>query len=468
MSDYFYVGFEKKKFGKENNRSAWAKFAIINSESRIASWKREKEDGSETDGENKPAVEPSSDEFHVVKYNFMKVHDDFFNQMLSFAEISHLGHFTSLSSRQFLIEEFSNNFIKNKSVNCDVEDDFTIYKLDRSHYSSVFREFRLLEGKLDTASNFSNILLMGLVSQFDSFISSLIRELAIAKPHILTDSKKEYKAHEIFEFSNLDEFRDNLLEKEIGTILRASHLEQIIWLEKKLNTSLREDVSILPDYIEIFERRNLLAHTNCVVNEQYLKNCRVANFKSTAEVGDKIEISLSYIEKSTEVLMEMGVRLTQTIWRIVAKDDIGENTNAGSVLLNTVFELLCHERYSVAKSILIPALSGSYKYPDSVVECMLQINLATAHMLLDENDEAKRVVEQRDWRAYEPLIRIGVAAIKGETDTVVGLIPEIPEDKISSQNYLEWPVFAKLREDQAFLGALKDRFGVVNIDQVVH
>lgn len=463
MSDHFFVGFEKKKFGQDNSKSLWARFALLTDESRIDGWKKEKEvnlEPEQVDNTDPPV------EVEVRNYDFEKVHDDFFNKMLSFVEICHLGHFSSQFSRQILIDGFNASFIKSKSIECEEKDDFVVYKLEKTHYSSVSREFRLLKGKLDTTSSFSSVLLMGLVSQFDAFISSLIRELAIARPHILTDSKKEYKAHEIFEFSNLDEFRDNLLEKEIGSVLRGSHLDQITWLEKMLKVPLTKGLSILPDYIEIFERRNLLAHTNCIVSEQYLKNCKTAECNICFELGDKIDISLSYIEKSTEILMEMGLRLTQTIWRVVAKGDVSEDTKAGSALLNSVFELLCHERYSVAKSILIPSLNGPYNYPDSVVECMLQINLATANMLLGENDDAVEVVDKRDWRAYEPRIRIGVAAIKGDVDLVASLISEVPDNLISSQNYLEWPVFALLRENEVFLEALEQKFGNVHVEQI--
>jgi hypothetical protein len=115
--------------------------------------------------------------------------------------------------------------------------------------------------------------LVNLVSQYDSFLGRLIRSLLLLRPEVLNGSEKTLSFSELVEFGSVEAARDHLIEKEVESVLRKSHTEQFEWLENKFKITLREDLSIWPDFVEITERRNLYVHTGGRVSSQYVQTC---------------------------------------------------------------------------------------------------------------------------------------------------------------------------------------------------
>jgi hypothetical protein len=72
---------------------------------------------------------------------------------------------------------------------------------------------------------------------------------------------------------SIEEAKLQLVDKEVEVVLRASHTEQFEWFEKNLSVKLRSGLEIWPTFIELTERRNLFAHGDGVVTQQYLSVC---------------------------------------------------------------------------------------------------------------------------------------------------------------------------------------------------
>lgn len=102
----------------------------------------------------------------------------------------------------------------------------------------------------------SNIV-VAIVSLYDYFFSELVRLYYTLNPSVLDISKKQFSAEQVLCFDTIEDFRNSLIEKEIETILRDSHTDQIEWLEKKLEIPLTKGLSVYPEFVEITERRNL-------------------------------------------------------------------------------------------------------------------------------------------------------------------------------------------------------------------
>jgi hypothetical protein len=117
------------------------------------------------------------------------------------------------------------------------------------------------------------LFIVGLISAYDAFLSRLIRAILVTKPEILSSSEKNISFKELVAIGSVEAARDVVIEKEVESVIRCSHAEQIEWLEKKLNMTLRKDLKIWSDFIELCERRNLFTHTDGVVSSQYLKTC---------------------------------------------------------------------------------------------------------------------------------------------------------------------------------------------------
>lgn len=139
-------------------------------------------------------------------------------------------------------------------------------------------KFHKLLKELDSSFETVNIaisnIVVAIVSQYDAYLGELVRILFKTNPSLLDVSNKQFPADQIFSFGSIDEFRDFLIEKELETVLRASHTKQIEWIEKKLGIPLTKDLKIYSSFVEITERRNLLVHANGRVSKQYISECK--------------------------------------------------------------------------------------------------------------------------------------------------------------------------------------------------
>jgi hypothetical protein len=118
----------------------------------------------------------------------------------------------------------------------------------------------------------SRAFIVSLVSQYDVFLSALVRCLFIAQPGLIQSSKKTFEVSEILAFGSMQEAKDAIADEEIESLLRESHHEQFSWLERRFNIqTLRKDLRSWPNFVEITQRRNLFVHSDGRISKQYLK-----------------------------------------------------------------------------------------------------------------------------------------------------------------------------------------------------
>jgi len=91
---------------------------------------------------------------------------------------------------------------------------------------------------------------------------------------MLSSSERSISYKDLTEIGSVEAAREQIIEKEVESVLRDSHSQQIDWLEKKLDIPLRKDLRIWPEFIELCERRNLLLHADGLVSSQYLAVCK--------------------------------------------------------------------------------------------------------------------------------------------------------------------------------------------------
>ena len=117
-------------------------------------------------------------------------------------------------------------------------------------------------------------LFVSLVSQYDAFLSRLLKILFNIQPEYITKSDRQLTFAQLSEFRSLKSAREYIIEKEIECILRKNHSEHFDYLEKKLGITLRNNLPIWKTFIEITERRNLFVHCDGIVSNQYINICK--------------------------------------------------------------------------------------------------------------------------------------------------------------------------------------------------
>jgi hypothetical protein len=145
--------------------------------------------------------------------------------------------------------------------------EFETYRLSIDHLGEFTRRMDNGGSIRSGVGSLPSMFFVGLVSAYDKFLSELIRAIFIARPELLSSSERNLSFRDLIEIGSVDAARERIIEKEIETVIRKSHSEQISWLEFKLNMPLTKDLAIWPDFIEICERRNLLTHTGGVISD---------------------------------------------------------------------------------------------------------------------------------------------------------------------------------------------------------
>jgi hypothetical protein len=125
-----------------------------------------------------------------------------------------------------------------------------------------------LASSAGSLSLFRRGLFLVLISKWDAFFGSLLRWIYKERPEIIDNSSRTISFTELQQINSIELARSKIVEDEISVVLRDSHGEQFDYLEKKLSLTLKK-IEIWPKFIELTQRRNLIAHADGIVSAQY-------------------------------------------------------------------------------------------------------------------------------------------------------------------------------------------------------
>jgi len=452
VSKELYVGFPAVTKEEEDRLEIPIGFSLVFDKSRFESEPTESNEDEKLLDRNDRTEE-----------GFERVQQDYFEQMLAFIDIMPVSHVAVSIGKSLLVSNLKTEVKKYAKSGPERIGSWEVHEFHNELYSTINKSVTKAKRQIESLWVFPNIFLMGLVSQYDAYFGSLIRQLSSVKPHIILDSKRQFSAHEVFSYTDVDTFRSAVLEKEIDAVLRSSHEDQFEWLENKSKVALTKDLAVWPRFIEICERRNLFAHANGVVSEQYLLKCRSVEYEIDYKLGDQLKADANYLYEAAKVFLEIGVKLCQVLWRTSDKSDEAQRL-ANKSLGDIGYELIYHEQYDLAISLLEFGFSNPMRHPDSTNKSMMLVNLANAYKLSGDQQKANELLDTVDWGPYKIHFQLCVAAVRSDLEVVAELVPSVPEDEIRPQDFFDWPVFRPLKSEASFLEALKKGYGEAKID----
>ncbi|WP_373060389.1 hypothetical protein [Zunongwangia sp. H14] len=299
-------------------------------------------------------------------------------------------------------------------------------------------------------------LFVSLISQYDAFLSRLLRIIYELKPEILNSSERNLTFSQLVDFESLNNARDYIVEKEIDTVLRKSHSEQFDYLESRVGLKLRANLPIWKTFIEITERRNLLVHCDGVVSNQYLKNCKEHKCKTdNIKVGDRLNVKPEYFTEAYKALYEISVKLSHTIWRKLIISDLKE---ADRKLNDICFDLLDSKSFELADILLSFGYKQNKHFNESLKNVFV-INAALSKYLQGEQKECEKILKIKDWSASSDDFKIANAILLEEYETAYSLMIKIGANgEIDKTDYREWPIFTKIRKEKEFQETYKNIF----------
>ena len=423
---------------------------MIVSESRptVDEWKGTRSEGKEPDREEK---EEKPDLFQKVGRDFESSINTF-QRTVPF--MMHTMPFMRRIHDDFNIRKFAA-----KEGELLDKGEFELYQVSFDHMASIMRKMEESSAIGSGINNVPGLFLTGLVSAYDMFLSQLIRCIFVTRPELLSSSERNISFKDLTEIGSVEAARERIIEKEVESVIRDSHAQQIDWLERKLNDMpLRKDLAIWPEFIEICERRNLLSHTNGVISSQYLAVCKEHKVDITGlSVGDRVKVTGKYYERAVSVILEFGTKLAQVIWRKLLPAQIGL---ADQELNELSYRLITKRRYGEASKLLRFGLYEMKKHGEDATKKSMVVNLANAVKLGGNKTQAEQILTDEDWSAATDKYKVCVAAVRDDVQTVVLLMkPVVAAGYLRVSDFQDWPVFEVVRSDPVFIETFEREFG---------
>jgi hypothetical protein len=369
----------------------------------------------------------------------------------SFRQVMALLHVLAKSGNKKLEE-----FIAEHGKDLTIEEHQRTFNIEINKRSDWINLNRQVKSILSSQQLIPRNLIVALVCTYDSFLGKLIRFILQVKPEILDGSEKVLKFSELMTFADIPSAREYLIEKEVESVLRKSHTDQFKWLESKLGTPFNKNLRSWPNFVELTERRNLFVHCAGVVSSQYLTVCgeHKCTIDPSVKVGSQLHAPPDYFTEAYKCLYEIGIKLSQVIWRKILKGDLEQ---CDGNLSDVTYSLIERGEYDIAIRILEFFTQPQLNHHNEAITRVLIINLAQANKWNGDNEKCKKVLSAMDWSACEERYRIATHVLNDDFEAAYSSMRLLVHAKdFNKIYYKEWPIFRKIRQESKFAQVFED------------
>lgn len=371
--------------------------------------------------------------------------------------------FVTLKHSKYL-EELETISIKTDEVD-DQGKEFTRYKI-KIEDSEKFPKLHKQLNRLDIATKIlPRNFIVSIVSQYDAFLGDLMRVLYKINTNIIRSSEKLILAEDLFKFKDITELKEHIVDKEIDSLLREEHYEQLKIIEKKVASvfgkefTLTTNLSILPSFIELTQRRNLFVHTNGLASRQYIESSKKWKFEKTKtiSINDELFASREYCNNAFEILYEISLKLTHVLWRKFIPE---ERLNADKHLNQIIYDLLLDNKYNLAITISNFATEVIKKFSSEQLRKFIVINKALAYKMLNKDQECQLIIKNEDWSIGSEF-KLAKLILEDNFQDAIFIMRKIGnnDELVDKEAYKAWPLFYKFRKEEIFKQTYMEIFG---------
>ncbi|MBL9067641.1 MAG: hypothetical protein JNN10_15255 [Sphingopyxis sp.] len=341
---------------------------------------------------------------------------------------------------------------------------FEIYGISTDRLAKIRETHRQLN-RMETGFSFlPTAVLLTAVSSFDSSINDFVRQMLKDHPEHIENGERKLSFKEILKYSDFEELRDRLIDEEVYDFSRGSHDEQVRQIEKWFSIKIVDNWKRWPDFIEIFERRNLVAHGESEFTDRYVRICQSHGHKGSEELlGKEVKLSYKYLVQMVNILIEFQILLALMVWRKrkgFSDKDLFPHIN------QACYKMVYQQLYVAPVNILEFCLSLKGSDADSSTRLMMIVNQASALKHNNDAEKCNKILDGQDWSASADQYKICVAALREDVSEVCRLFPSVAANSsISCDDFREWPVFDYVCKDDKFQKCFFTAFGELYFDE---
>lgn len=300
-------------------------------------------------------------------------------------------------------------------------------------------------------------ILVSNVSLFDNLAGNLRRLTLLSREDALRASTTSPTIEDLFTVTSIDALKELLASRETEKNLRESRSQIIEIILKKTRFRLTNDeISLLPEFFELVERRNLMVHANGIVNEQYINGCRDADFDlgEHVVVGKKVGVPKEYLQESFDAILAVGLFLAIAVAARLCKEQINE------ILLPATYNLIVEGFYIAAIHVIeAPTISKLVDKFSDEDRLSTLINLAQAYKWSGNGEKCREILEELDFSASANKFKLSKAVLLDDFETAGRLMPlVVNEDAVTDVAFATWPVFQDFRKTEIFKTKFRDLF----------
>jgi hypothetical protein len=300
-----------------------------------------------------------------------------------------------------------------------------------------------------------------LVSYLDFLLSDLIHYFYRKYPEGLSGRDLPLTLSELKLLGSIDEATDSVINKEADSVLYKSLREQQLYLKNTLKIDTKDGIINWNKLVEAVERRNLVVHNDCRINRRYLTSADLSQIPEKTEdlkEGSQVRITESYFRSVFEEVCVCGLVLLQCCWRKWEKDD---STSADQKLVEDIYDALAKEDWTCAERLGL--FSKECKVADQAHRLMLDINYCQSLKWQGKTSELQEELKKFDISALSPSFVLALYALRSDRNRFYNSVKNaIIVDKMSEEQFREWPLFRELRQDSDYEERIKAVFNCIS------
>lgn len=122
-------------------------------------------------------------------------------------------------------------------------------------------------------------IIISLITKFDEFYSTILYVCLKENPKWINTAQKTLTYNDVLNIKSIEDFKKQIIDEEVESLMRDSHWKQIKYLDEKLKLGIFDDYNDIDKFLELTERRNLYVHTSGIVSNIYLSNLKNGIFQ---------------------------------------------------------------------------------------------------------------------------------------------------------------------------------------------
>lgn len=218
----------------------------------------------------------------------------------------------------------------------------------KSLFDKINEENKIIANEIQQLKNNQ---IKNLVSAFESLVSNLfVHQFKYHQdPNVFNKENINFK--DISHITDIKDIEDFVIDQKVISIMYKSFNSWVTKYcddfvqggSKKINKDFSNELELLN---EVFERRHILTHNNGIINHLYLSKTASNILEKDIKVGNKVEVTNEYIDKTTDLVLYFGTILflnSSKFKNVLKHDDLKNHINLIGL------KLIENEKFSVAE-----------------------------------------------------------------------------------------------------------------------